>query len=153
MSLAIWQFEAIFRLFRKKRSIMDTKLPRTKLSVYLYIPNIIGGLDLYYIFPHWSIACFLFARKKLYINSQERISQERVIMYFHLVLLILLPFEWIISAYLERAGYIRIIMNCLAFAVCFSNKKLFSILYLIRSESIFWPFLCVEYYMLCYLWN
>ncbi|KAG2702911.1 hypothetical protein I3843_06G106200 [Carya illinoinensis] len=48
---------------------MDTKLPRTKLSVYLYIPNIIG--------------------------------------------------------------YIRILMNCLAFAVCFSNKKLFSILYLI----------------------
>ncbi|KAF5443666.1 hypothetical protein F2P56_036204 [Juglans regia] len=49
--------------------MMDTKLPRSKLSVYLYIPNIIG--------------------------------------------------------------YIRILMNCLAFGVCFSNKKLFSILYLI----------------------
>ncbi|KAK1265152.1 CDP-diacylglycerol--inositol 3-phosphatidyltransferase 1 [Acorus gramineus] len=28
-------------------------------------------------------------------------------------------------------GYIRILMNCVAFALCFSNKKLFSILYFI----------------------
>ncbi|KAK1259085.1 putative CDP-diacylglycerol--inositol 3-phosphatidyltransferase 2 [Acorus gramineus] len=28
-------------------------------------------------------------------------------------------------------GYIRILMNCVAFAICFSNKKLFSILYFI----------------------
>ncbi|KAK9270837.1 hypothetical protein L1049_026423 [Liquidambar formosana] len=28
-------------------------------------------------------------------------------------------------------GYIRVLMNCIAFALCFSNKKLFSILYFI----------------------
>ncbi|KAK1312728.1 CDP-diacylglycerol--inositol 3-phosphatidyltransferase 1 [Acorus calamus] len=32
-------------------------------------------------------------------------------------------------------GYIRILMNCVAFALCFSNKKLFSILYFIRVST------------------
>lgn len=30
------------------------------------------------------------------------------------------------------AGYIRVLMNVLAFAICFSNKKIFSALYFIR---------------------
>lgn len=35
------------------------------------------------------------------------------------------------------AGYIRILMNIFAFAICFSDRKLFSLLYFIRWENMF----------------
>ncbi|PON45072.1 CDP-diacylglycerol-inositol 3-phosphatidyltransferase, eukaryote [Parasponia andersonii] len=42
------------------------------------------------------------------------------------------PKPTMLSVYLyypNIIGYIRILMNCFAFAICFSNKKLFSVLY------------------------
>lgn len=34
---------------------------------------------------------------------------------------------------LIASGYMRVLLNCVAFAVCFSNKTLFSVLYFFRS--------------------
>ncbi|PKI52448.1 hypothetical protein CRG98_027140 [Punica granatum] len=34
-------------------------------------------------------------------------------------------------------GYLRVLMNCVAFGVCFSNKRLFSVLYFLRFVSTF----------------
>jgi len=32
----------------------------------------------------------------------------------------------------KLAGYMRVLLNCIAFSVCFSNKTLFSLLYFFR---------------------
>lgn len=84
---------------------MANSKPR-KLSVYLYIPNIIGGF------------CSIpFAIVWLFILLAES------------------------GAFVT--GYVRVLMNVLAFAICFSNKKIFSVLYFIRY-SIYHPY-CTDY--------
>ncbi|OWM80428.1 hypothetical protein CDL15_Pgr019708 [Punica granatum] len=43
-----------------------------------------------------------------------------------------MAFEAAICCY---AGYLRVLMNCVAFGVCFSNKRLFSVLYFLRIST------------------
>lgn len=93
-----------------------------KLSVYLYIPNIIGG----FIFS-WS----LISEKDVFLISRSRN------LFFNWCNM--LPVSWVwwfIYCMLWTLGYARVLLNCFAFAICFSDKRLFSVLYFVRWEPI-----------------
>ena len=93
-----------------KKSVPQPRL--TKLSVYLYIPNIIGEVFMYLTVWYW-----------LNIVNSMLLSNYIVKLYTILQSLFILT---------GNAGYIRVLMNCYAFAICFSNKQLFSFLYFVR---------------------
>lgn len=61
----------------------------------------------------------------------------------------------------KMAGYMRVLLNCIAFAVCFSNKTLFSLLYFFRWDGtnimfMFFPSILVCLVLVSYygsLWS
>jgi hypothetical protein len=97
----------------------------SKLSVYLYIPNIIGGFFFYSRFPCCCCLCY------------------DVLLYGIFVFLVNI-----------HSGYTRVLMNCYAFAICFSNKWLFCALYFIRwGFCVSWRVILVLSFDLIYISN
>ncbi|KAL5129897.1 CDP-diacylglycerol--inositol 3-phosphatidyltransferase 1 [Glycine soja] len=87
----------------------------SKLSVYLYIPNIIGGTDEQSDTENLSRNIFVFLENEILLNFWLIVFCEYIVLtpdHVH-----------------GDAGYMRVLLNCFAFSQCLSNKILFSILY------------------------